>query len=394
MTIPDDRRRDAVTRYATDVVARQIVAGRKVRLACARHLDDLAHQTEKGLLWDAAEAQEAIDFFPTCLCLPEETDADEDVEASDDVSPEHGTPFVLSPHQQFIVGSLLGWFSVRVSKKTGARRVQQRFRIAFYQGGKGDGKTPLFAGLLLLMLVRHGVRGAQLFCAAVTKEQAKIAFTDCVKMVEASPALQKLITHTGNNLAVKSTGSFIRPISAEKRGLDGKRVQGAVVDEIHEAPSNVVLVKLRAGIKGRPNALIMIPTNAGFDRETVCWELVEYSRQILEGTLVNETFFAYVCGLDACDRCHAAGKLQPSDDCPDCDDWKVEGPHWLKSVPNLGVSLPWEYMREQVREAIAIPSLRNMVRRLNFCQWTQQATVWITAEQWAACACDAREVAA
>jgi phage terminase large subunit-like protein len=376
---------DPVTRYARDVAARRIVAGRLVRLACARHLDDLTRRKEKGLVWNPTAAQEALDFFPSVLCLPEETDANEDVEAAPDVSPEAGTPFVLSPYEVFIIGSLFGWFQVRVSQNTGARRVQQRFRIAYLEGAKGCGKTPLFAGVLIFLLVRHGVRGAQLFCAAVTKDQAKIAFADCVKMVEASPALQQLITHTGNNLAVKTTGSFIRPISAEKRGLDGKRVQGAVVDELHEHPSGTVLVKLRAGIKGRPNALILIPTNSGFNRESVCWDYHEYSRQILEGTLVNEAWFAFVCHLDACDACVAKGKLQPSDDCSRCDDWKVEGPHWLKANPNLGVSLPWEYLREQVREAIAIPSQRNMVRRLNFCQWTNQATVWITTEQWATC---------
>lgn len=377
---------DPVTRYATDVIAGTVIAGRLVRLACARHLNDLEQATAKGLLWQPADAQEAIDFFPTVLCLPEETDVDEDVEAAEDVSPEDGTPFVLSPHQQFIVGSLFGWYAVGVSSKTGARRVRQRFRIAFYQAGKGDGKTPLFAGILIYLLVRHGVRRAQLFCAAVTKDQAKIAFADCVAMVEASPALKALITHTGNNLAVKKTGSFIRPISAEKRGLDGKRVQGAVVDELHEHPSSVVVVKLRKGIKGRPNALILIPTNAGVDRESVCWEYYEYSRQILEGTLVNEAWFAFVCHLDACDRCYTAGKLQPSDDCPACDDWKVEGPHWRKAMPNLGVSVAWEYVRDEVRESIGIPSQRNMTRRLNFCQWTDQLTVFITTEAWAACA--------
>ncbi len=378
-------RRDAVTRYATGVVSRQIIAGRLVRLACQRHLNDLRDAEAKQLQWNAEDAQEAIDFFPSVLCLPEETDADEDVEAADDVSPEAPTPFHLTPFQQFIVGSLFGWAAIRVSKKTGATRVQQRFRICYFEGAKGCGKTPMGAGILIYMLIRHGVRGSQLFCAAVTKEQAKLAFVDCAKMVAASPALQALIKHTGLNLAVLATGSFIRPISAEKRGLDGKRVQGAVVDELHEHPSSVVVVKLRAGIKGRPNALIFIPTNSGFDRESVCWEYHDYSRQILEGTLVNEAWFAYICHLDACDRCHAAGKLQPSDDCPDCDDWKTEGPHWEKANPNLGVSLPWEYLREQVREAIAIPSQRNMVRRLNFCQWTQNQTVWITAEQWAAC---------
>ena len=374
-----------MTRYATDVVARRIVACRLVIAACARHLDDLTRQAEKSLEWRPSEAQEVIAFFETCLCLPEETDADEDQEASADVMPEGGSPFLLSDFQQFILGSLFGWFAVRVSPNTGARRVEQRFRIAYFEGAKGCGKTPLGAGILIYLLVRHGVRGAQLFCAAVTKEQAKIAFADCVKMVHASPALQALIQERGNNLAVLATGSFIRPISAEKRGLDGKRVQGAVVDELHEAPSAVVVVKLRAGIKGRPNALIFIPTNAGFDRESVCWEYHEYSRQILEGTLVNEAWFAFVCHLDSCDRCHAAGKLQPSDACPDCDDWKVEGPHWRKANPNLGVSIPWQYLRDQVREAIDMPSQRNMVRRLNFCQWTDQLTVFITTEAWTAC---------
>lgn len=376
---------DPVTQYATDVVNGTIVASRLVRLAGARHLADLRLAEAKGLEWRPAEAQEAIDFFPTVLCLPEETDVNEDKEVDVDINPETGTPFVLTTFQQFIVGSLFGWFAARVSQKTGARRVSQRFRVAYFEGGKGCGKTPVGAGILIYMLVRHGVRGAQLFCAAVTKDQAKIAFADCVKMVHASPALRTLVQERDNNLSVPATGSFIRPISAEKRGLDGKRVQGAVVDELHEAPSSIVVVKMLAGIKGRPNALIFLPTNAGFDRESVCWEYHEYSRQILEGVLVNEAWFAFVCHLDACDRCHAAGKLQPADDCPYCDDWKVEGPHWRKANPNLGVSIPWQYLRDQVREAIDIPSQRNMVRRLNFCQWTDQLSVFITQEAWAAC---------
>jgi phage terminase large subunit-like protein len=158
-----------------------------------------------------------------------------------------------------------------------------------------------------------------------------------------------------------------------------------VIEELHEHPNQTLTLKVRAGIKGRKNALIFLPTNTGFDLESVCYEYYDYSCQILEGTLVNEAWFAFVCHLDPCERCRAAGKRQPSDDCPDCDDWRTEGPHWLKPNPNLGVSIPWEYLREEVRVALAIPSQRNMVRRLNFCQWVQQATVWITTEQWAAC---------
>lgn len=377
---------DPATAFALDARAGRVVLSQLNRLSCERHLRDLDHAAQKGLVWNAEEAQLACDFFPTVLCLPEETDADEDAEMpAADVEPGAGRPFVLSPHQQFIVGSLFGWYAERVGKRSGVRRLETRFRIAYFEGAKGCGKTPLFAGILIYMLIRHGVRGAQLFCAAVTLDQAKLAFRDCERMVQASPALRAMVDQKVNNLAVLETGSFIRPISAERRGLDGKRVQGALVDELHEAPSNVVVVKIRAGIKGRPNALVLLPTNSGFDLESVCWEYHEYSREVLQGTVVNEAWFAFVCHLDACARCQKAGKLQPSDDCPDCDDWKTEGPHWLKANPNIGVSLPWQYLREQVREAMALPSQRNMVRRLNFCQWTQQATVGIPIEQWAAC---------
>lgn len=376
---------DPVTQYALDVVARREVASRKVTQACQRHLNDLRDAEAKGLIWNPAEAQWHIDFFPECLTLPEETDADEDAEDAIDVMPEAGTPFALARFQQFIVGSLFGWFAIRVSQKTGVRRTRQRFRIAFFQGGKGCGKTPLGAGILILLLVKRGVRGAQLFCAGAMKDQALIPFADCLKMVHASPYLTKLIKETGHNLAVLATGNFIRPISSDSRSQSGKRVQGAVIEELHEHPNGGLVRKMVAGIKGRPNALIFLPTNTGFDRESVCFQYYDYACQILEGTLVNESWFAFVCHLDACPSCHAKGQRQPSDDCADCDDWKVEGPHWLKANPNLGVSVPWQYVRDQVRVAIDVPSERNDVRRLNFCQWTDQLTVFITAESWAAC---------
>ena len=357
---------DPVTAYATDVVAGKIVAGKLVRLACRRHLDDLKTATTKGLSWRPDRAQEVIDFFPEVLCLPDE----------DDDSGAGGKPFVLSPFQQFIAGSLFGWYTVEGHR---------RFRIAYIETAKGSGKTPFGAGLMLYMLVADGERGAQVYCAAVTKDQAKIAFTDAENMVKVSPHLSEHIDQKVNNLAVLDTGSFLRPISSEKRGLDGKRVHGALIDELHEHATSIVTAKMRAGTKNRKNALILEITNSGFDRESVCWSHHEYSRQVIEGVLQNEAWFAYVCHLDACETCAAAGHVQPSDDCSACDDWQTEGPHWLKANPNLGVSLSWQYLREQVREARDIPSQRNLTRRLNFCQWTQQNTAWIPTEKWAAC---------
>lgn len=371
---------DPVTQYATDAIAGRVIASRLVRLACARHVRDLKDGPARGLVWRPERAQEVIDFFAEVLCLPEETDAsDDDADALTEAS-----PFILQPWQQFIVGSLFGWYQRRGAGR--ASGLTRRFHIAYIEASKGSGKTPCAAGMLIYMMVADGERGAQCFTAAVTKEQARLAFADAEKMVKASPHLSALIDQKVSNLAVLATGSFIRPISSEKRGLDGKRVHGAVVDELHEHPTAIVAQKIRAGIKGRRNALIMFPTNSGVDRESICWQYHDYSRQVLEQTLTNDAWFAFVCHLDACEACAAKGRTQPEDDCPACDDWRVEGPHWLKANPNLGVSVPWQYLRDQVREAVSMPSQRNMVRRLNFCQWTQVHDVWIAAEAWRRCA--------
>jgi phage terminase large subunit-like protein len=364
---------DPVTQYATDVVKRKVVANYAVTLACQRHLRDLREQEARGLTWQPAEAQRAIDFFGEILCLPEETDSDED--RDEDAPPVDGTPFVLQPWQAFIVGALMGWYTAR-----GFRR----FRDGYVEIAKGAGKTPLGAGLMLYLMVADGEFGAQVFFAAVTKDQARIAFADAEKMVNASPHLRSIVDQKKNNLAVLETGSFLRAISSERRGLDGKRVHGALIDELHEA-SAVVVNKMRRGTKGRRNALILRTTNSGFDRSSACWHQHVYSLQVLEGSVTDESWFAYICGLDPCKSCRAEGLEFPSDDCPRCDDWRTEGRHWLKACPNLGVSVSWQYYRELVRQAKAMPSEVSSLLRFNFCVWTQQQSRYLDMLKWHEC---------
>jgi phage terminase large subunit-like protein len=133
---------------------------------------------------------------------------------------------------------------------------------------------------------------------------------------------------------------------------------------------------MRAGTKGRRQALLFEITNSGWDRESICWQHHEYSRQVLEGTLEDDEWFAYVCGLDPCEK--HANRGQPEDGCEDCDDWRDEKV-WPKSNPNLGVTIKKDYLRRQVREAEGMPAQQSLVKRLNFCIWTQGADLWLDA---------------
>ena len=330
----------AVTRYAERVADGSFAAGPLVRAACRRHLDDLIDGAERGLAFDDDSADHAIGFFDRYLRLSEGEFA--------------GAPFRLQLWQQFIVGSIFGWLG-----SDGYRR----YRKAYVETPKGSGKTPLAAGIGLYMLVADGEKGAEVYSAAVTHSQARIAFEDARHMAEQSPDLRKMLLIGTNNIAHERSGSFFRPVSSQHRSLDGKRVAMAIIDELHEHRTSMVVEKVQAGTKGRRQPLIFEITNSGFDRLSICWQHHEYSRQVVERSIVDDGWFAYVCGLDK------------------EDDW-IDETTWAKVNPNLDISVTRAYYREQVREARGIPAKENIVRRLNFCEWTRSDTRWINDDVW------------
>jgi phage terminase large subunit-like protein len=157
-----------------------------------------------------------------------------------------------------------------------------------------------------------------------------------------------------------------------------------LLDEIHEHPSNAMVEFMRAGTKGRRQALIVMATNSGYDRLSVCYHYHDYGIKLLTGQEEsNDAFFAYICSLDSCASCWASGYVQPNADCPDCDDWR-DPKVWMKANPLLGVTITHKYLEEQVRDATGMPSKQSIVRRLNFCEWTESATPFIGADVWKA----------
>ncbi len=332
-----------------------------VRLACERHLRDLKKGPARGLRWDVVAANRVIGFIEDVCRLSEGEFA--------------GKKFELRPWQRFIVGSLFGWFG-----PDGHRR----FRTAYIEIAKGNGKSPLAAAIGLYGLIADSTPGAQIYSAAVVKDQAKILFRDAENMVKASPSLSAHIDQKVNNLAVLKSNSYFRPVSSEYRNLSGLRVHMGLIDEIHEHPTDKIVEVIRAGTKLFKDALIFEITNSGFDRHTICWQHHELSEKVLAGTLENDAWFAYVAQLDACEKCTADGHMMANPGCEDCDDWRDESV-WIKANPNLNVSVPIKYLREQVAEAEGMPAKQNTVLRLNFCIWTEQATRWLDMARWKAC---------
>jgi len=361
---------DRATAYARAVVDGEIVAGPHVRNACRRHLDDLEKGEARGLRYDEAKAQRGLDFFEKKLKLSE--------------GQFEGRAFKSQPAQDFIIGSLFGW--QRLSEDHGWVR---RFRRAYIEQGKGNGKSPLAGGIGLYGLTADDEAGAEIYAAGATKDQAGILFRDAVKMRNASPVLARRLKPSGGpgkeyNLAYLEKGSFFRPISREaKRTGSGPRPHMALCDELHEHPDGGVLEMLERGFKFRRQPLLLMITNSGSDRNSVCWSEHEHAVRVAAGNRnarsddafylgepVDDTSFSYVCALDPDD--------DPLED-PAC---------WVKANPLLGVTITEEYLAGVVAQARDIPTKLNNILRLHFCTWTDADTAWMTQKALQPCIVD------
>lgn len=360
-SVPADR----ATAYAAAVANGEIVAGPNVRNACRRHLKDLKDGHERGMVYDADAAAKALRFFETKLFLSE--------------GQFEGRPFVAEPSQAFIIGSLFGW-----KRLDGTRR----FRRAYIEQGKGNGKSPLAGGIGLYGLMADGEAGAQIYSAGATKDQAAILFRDAVSMVRKSPDLASRITFSGGtgreyNMAYLRTGSFFRPVSREtKKTGSGPRPHFALCDEVHEHPDRGTMEMLERGFKFRRQPLLLMITNSGTDRNSVAWEEHEHAVKVAAGNIdaltdptfigepLDDSTFSYVCALDEGD--------DPLED-PSC---------WVKANPLLGVTITEEYLAGVVAQAKAMPGKLNGILRLHFCVWTDAETAWMTRAALEPCIAD------
>jgi phage terminase large subunit-like protein len=348
-----------IDQYARDVVAGLVLAGPHVRNACRRHLDDLAKGHERGLVFREDWADRAFAFFEGRLRLSE--------------GQFEGKPFELHPSQAFIVGSLFGW-----QRADGTRR----FRRAYIEQGKGNGKSPMAGGIGLYGLMADGEAGSQVYSAAAKREQAGILFADAVKMVKQSPALKKRLAFSGGegreyNIAYHRNGSFFRPVSKDtgKTG-SGPRPYFVLADEVHELPDGKILEMLERGFKFRRQPLLFMITNSGSDRNSICWAEHEWAVRVAAGNrednpdetiaylgeVLDDSTFSYVCALDEGD--------DPLND-PSC---------WAKANPLLGVTITEEYLAGVVAQAKNIPAKQNGILRLHFCVWTDAESAWMSRE--------------
>jgi len=328
--------------YVDSVLSGDIPAGKWECLACERYVSDLEHGKERGLVLNKKKAELALLFFNLVKHSKGEW---------------AGQPFHLEAWQQFIVWNLFGWY-----RDNGTRR----FRWAYNEVARKNGKSTLAAGIGLYLLTADGEPGAEIYSAATKRDQARITHSEATRMVKASPALRKRVRVFRDNLHVESTASKFEPLGRDTDSMDGLNVHGAIIDELHAHKTRDLVDILETAQSARRNPLQFEITTAGYDRESICWEHHEYTEKVLSGVVADDRWFGIIYTIDT------------------DDDWQDESV-WRKANPNIGISKKIDYMRQQAQRAREIPSQLNAFLRLDLDVWTQSETKWVNLEHWKLC---------
>lgn len=301
-----------MTAYARAVVAGERPAAKRQIQACERHLRDLARArtVEFPYYFDADEAANRIAFFAHLRHSKGREWA--------------GQPLVLRPDQQFTIGSLFGW--KRASDDL------RRFTTSYKQTPKKQGKSTEAGGVGLQLAFFDGEDGAYVPCAATKKDQARIVFGEALNMVRRSPDLSKRLKWLSNVIYHEGTTSKMEPIGADEDTLDGINPSGAILDEWHAHKTRGVTEQIEESMGTRPQPLLYGITTPGFDKQTICYEKYTYACGVLDGTIVDETYFVFIA------------------DCDEVDDWQSPIA-WAKSNPGLGAVGVWLWQGVSVEDA-------------------------------------------
>ncbi|MFM5339394.1 terminase large subunit [Aeromonas veronii] len=347
---------EQINRYCDDVLNDKIPACELIKKACKRHLWDLQRQEDPNYPYMFSE-QRASHFIEFMRLL---------------VDPDTNQHIVLMPWHYFFLGSIFGWVTKIAHGPIGQERHTRRFLMVQLFVARGNGKSFIASGIALYMLLFDGQRGAEIYSAATTRDQAKIVFNTCCRFAKSS-GLTSLTRETKNLLrGPDDLDSHMRPLSADAQSMDGLRPHCAILDELHQHRTDDVYNSLKTALGKTSQSMLLSISTAGTNLYGIgakVWALGETVLQSIETDHYkddSDRFFVMIFTIDK------------KDDPYDQD-------VWLKANPTLGVIKKTSTMSAALNEVKITPVMLSdfMTKHLNV--FVNKTDTWLAADKIEAC---------
>jgi phage terminase large subunit-like protein len=333
--------RHEIDHYARTVLRGRVPAGKYHKLACERHEHDRSREATPAFPYrfDVERANRFLRFG----------------EQLKHYRGEWAGQFIRwEPYQVFRLGSLFGWVHCETEYR--------RFRHAYNELPRKNGKSLEDAVVAVYVTFFDGEPGAEGYCAATKKDQARIVFGDAKQLVISS-GLKTRIAVLKSNLYQEVSASKLEPLGADEDSLDGLNAHFISLDEIHKYKTRGTIDVLETSTSARRQPVIFKITTAGDDLASPCGREHIYACEILDRTRVDETYFAFIAHAD-----------------PE-DDWTLDTTA-RKANPNYGVSVNPDDLRQKVTKALGITGAAAAYKQKHLNLWVNTLQPWLSTDGW------------
>ena len=224
----------------------------------------------------------------------------------------------------------------------------RQFNTAYIEIPKKQGKSELAAAVALLLTCGDGEERAEVYGCAADRQQASIVFNVAADMVRMCPALSKRvkILDSQKRLIYQPTGSIYQVLSADVGNKHGFNTHGVVFDELHTQPNRKLFdVMTKGSGDARMQPLYFLITTAGNDTKSICYEIHQKAKDIIEGRKIDHTFYPVIYGAE------------------ESDDW-TDPKVWKKANPSLGITVGIDKVKDACESAKQNPGEENSFRQL------------------------------
>ena len=337
--------------YREAIRSGEIIAG----IELITELDNLiADIDDPRYIYDTGDAELRIDFMEHCIRLTK--------------SPFYGRPMKLMLWQKAFIEAV---YSFKLADRTyinayGQEKHVDRFQKIVLLIGRKNAKSETCSGLELTESI-VGNEGADLVCSSNDDVQASILY-DAIDTMRLMIDPQQEDTRKNQRfIKILATNSKIFKLSDRTRNKEGRNIDFAVIDEVHEMKDNVILKSIEQSQSLKDNPKLIIITTEGFVNDGALDEILRDCRRIINGE----------------DDGVSAEKTLPWLYTQDSEQeiWSDEKT-WQKSNPSLGIIKKWDYLRTQIDLGRKNKSDRMFVLSKDFNFKQNNVRAWLNVEDY------------
>ena len=325
--------------YYQQIMDGKIIAGYELKDELAKLMEEM---NDDRYIYDTRDADLRMDFMENCIRLTK--------------SPFYGQPMKLMLWQKAFISACYGFKM--------ASDLTDRFRRILLLIARKNTKSETCSGLALTEMIT-GNDGSDIVCSSNDDNQANILYEAINTMRLMIDPKQKDTWKNQQHIRCTFNGSKVFKLSDRTRNKEGRNIDFAIVDEVHEMKDNVIIKSIEQSQSLKPNPKLILITTEGFVNGGFLDEELVKARKILNGeddSISAERYLPWLYTQDS-----------------EQEVWQDERT-WQKSNPTVGVVKRLDYLQEQVDAARRSKADRMFTLSKDFNFKVSNSEAWIMGE--------------